>query len=419
METMYHPVNGKLISFDQLDDQSAFIEDRLFKPDEWKLFYADETDKNSRTYGIEIELNTPSNSSSKRIEICKQLLKVLNRSGRHFHIMRDNSVRNGIELVSAPMTYNYWINNFDVIEINDLFTSLNLSATIDTGLHIHVGMEHSRRVKELYLQLFSISYPLWVHLSDRRVLRIQERYVSTEYFYKKDEMNRRYDQTIKSLLKTGSSKVNYENVMYYDYNFDDRYTGLNFYNDNTIEFRMFAGTDNFFEIINYLTLVSVITNLADEISISRVNDVFTLDAFVERTGMQLMLADTVRYLRFVNSDANKKRIYYNEFMHLDSHWYQVPVNQVKRKDFMLDKNVYAEYQTLLHKLENNREFPESANLRSDINNLLLNNLKEVVRNNGTVDCIGLRESTYPKQYTRADIAGKYIFLRGVNSKLLK
>ena len=95
-------------------------------------------------------------------------------------------------------------------EINDLFTDLNLTATIDTGLHIHVGMEHSRRMKELYLQLFSISYPLWVHLSDRRVLRLQERYVSTEYFYKKEEMARRYNQTLKSLLKHGNSLVNYK-----------------------------------------------------------------------------------------------------------------------------------------------------------------------------------------------------------------
>ena len=77
-------------------------------------------------------------------------------------------------------------------------------------------------------------------------------------------------------------------VTYYDYDFNDRYTGLNFYNDSTVEFRMFAGTDNFFDIISYLTLVNVITNLADEISISRVNNVYSLDSFVARTGMQLM-----------------------------------------------------------------------------------------------------------------------------------
>ena len=138
METFFHPVTGKVIRISELDDASAF----------------------SRTYGIEIELNTPTSNDQKRIATCKQLIQVLNRNGRHFHIMRDNSVRNGIEIVSAPMTFKYWINNFDVKEINDLFTDLNLTATIDTGLHIHVGMEHSRRMKELYLQLFSISYPL-------------------------------------------------------------------------------------------------------------------------------------------------------------------------------------------------------------------------------------------------------------------
>ena len=418
METFFHPVTGKVIRISELDDASAFIDDRLYKPQEWITFYEGDADKESRTYGIEIELNTPTSNDQKRIATCKQLIQVLNRNGRHFHIMRDNSVRNGIEIVSAPMTFNYWINNFDVKEINDLFTDLNLTATIDTGLHIHVGMEHSRRMKELYLQLFSISYPLWVHLSDRRVLRLQERYVSTEYFYKKEEMARRYNQTLKSLLKHGNSLVNYKGVTYYDYDFNDRYTGLNFYNDSTVEFRMFAGTDNFFDIISYLTLVNVITNLADEISISRVNNVYSLDSFVDRTGMQLMRDETVKHLKFINHHNNKERIFYNEFMHLDSHWYQLPMNQVKRKDFMIEKSVYKEYLYLLSKLNNKIQFPEAANLRSDINKLLLNNLKEVVRHNGTISVIGLRDSTYPKEYTRDELLGKQVFLRGVNSKLI-
>ncbi|NLC33914.1 MAG: hypothetical protein GX760_01455 [Erysipelothrix sp.] len=419
MSQMYHPISGKRIHISELDDASSFIDDRLYTPSIWGKFYTDEADQKNRTYGIEIELNTPTRSDRKRIAICKQVLQVLNRNGKHFHIMRDNSVRNGIEIVSEPMTYNYWMSRFDFNKINQLFTDLNLTATIDTGLHIHVGMEHSRRMKELYLQLFSVSYPLWVHLSDRRVLRLQERYVSTEFFYKKPEMKKRYEQTIKSLVKRGSSKVNYQGVVYYEYNFDDRYTGLNFYNEKTVEFRMFAGTDNFLEIMEYLTLVNLITVLADEISISRRNNVYNLDIFVRRTNTELMLEKAVKYLRFVNHHKNSNRIYYNEFMHLDSHWYQIPINQVKRKDFMLDKKIYKEYQMLLERLKANQQFPEAANIRSDINNLLLNNLSEVVRHNGKISAIGLRLSTYPQEYDRSEALKRYVFLRGVNSKLIK
>ncbi len=418
MNKLYHPISGEIIDFYDLDDSSAFIEDRLFKPKSWDVFYFNEADKDNLTYGIEIELNTSSSSSKDRIEVCKQLLKVLNKEGRHFHIMRDNSVRNGIELVSAPMTYKYWIETFNVKEINDLFTQLKLSATIDTGLHIHVGIEHTRRIRELYVQLFSISYPFWVHLSDRRVLRIQERYVSTEYFYRKPELKSRYIKTIESLIKHGHSKVSYEDVEYYDYQFDDRYTGLNFFNDKTIEFRMFSGTDNFFDIIDYLTLVDVIAKLADEISRKRVNDVFDLDTFVKRTGSDLILSDTVRYLRFVNAKENKERIYENHFLFLDSHWYQLPLSHVKRKDFAIDKQVYMEYLGLRDQLKENIRYPQSMNLENDINNILINNLLEVTRTNGDIYLVGLRGDTSPHIIKESDVKN-FIFLRGVNSALIK
>lgn len=418
MNKLYHPISSEIIDIDQLDDASAFIEDRLFKPVSWKTFYYDEDDKDNLTYGIEIELNTKSNKHADRISVCKQLLSVLNKGGRHFHIMRDNSVRNGIELVSAPMTYKYWIETFNVKEINDLFTNLGLSATIDTGLHIHVGMQHTRRLRELFVQLFAISYPLWIFLSDRRVLRLQERYVSTEYFYKKPELKTRFDKTIDSLIKYGHSKVNYRGMVYYDYPFDDRYTGLNFYNDETIEFRMFSGTDDFFDIIDYLTLVNVIAELAQEISITRVNDVYDLNTFVSRTGSELMLEKTVRHLRFVNAPENKKRIYYNEFLHLDSHWYQIPMKHVKRKDFAIDKNVYNEYLYLLSELNENIRHPESSNLGSDINKVLINNLMEVTKSNGNIYLVGLRTETYP-HVIKKDELNNFVFLRGVNSAFIK
>ena len=255
-------------------------------------------------------------------------------------------------------------------------------------------------------------------MSDRRVLRLQERYVSTEYFYKKPELKTRYDKTIHSLIKHGHSKVNYRDMIYYDYPFDDRYTGLNFYNDDTIEFRMFSGTDDFFDIVDYLTLVNVFSELAKEISVTRVNDVYDLDTFVKRTGSELILEKTVRHLRFVNAPENKKRIYFNEFLHLDSHWYQIPVKHVKRKDFAIEKNVYNEYLYLLSELNENIRHPESSNLGSDINKVLINNLMEVTKSNGNIYLVGLRTETYPHVIDKADLKN-FVFLRGVNSAFIK
>lgn len=418
MNKLYHPISNEIIDYEQLDDASAFIEDRLFQPGSWKTFYVGEDDKDNLTFGIEIELNTKSMKQKDRIETSKQLLKVLNRDGRHFHIMRDNSVRNGIEIVSAPMTYKYWTTMFDANEINELFEAQGLSATIDTGLHIHVGIKHTRRLRELFVQLFAISYPMWVFMADRRVLRLQERYVSTEYFYKKEEFQTRYDKTLTALIKNGTSKVNYKGLEYYDYPFNDRYTGLNFFNESTVEFRMFSGTDNFNEILNYLNLVNVTCELVVEISDTRVNDVYNLDTFVTRTQSQEILDKTVRHLRFVNSQDNKKRIYYNEFLHLDSHWYQIPMKHVKRKDFALHKQVYEEYLYLLKQLSTNIRYPESRSIQNDINKLLVNNLMEVTRSNGEIFLVGLRSETYPHVIEKDEIKD-FIFLRGVNSSFIK
>lgn len=423
MEYLYHPVSGERILASQLDGASAFIEDRLFKPKKWQLFYYDEADKNNKTYGIEIELNTAVDAEfdkQARIDICIELLKVLNRNGKHFHIMRDNSVRNGIELVSAPMTFKYWIETFNVKEVNDLFAKLKLSATIDTGLHIHVGEVHTKRIRELYIQLFAISYPMWVHLSDRRYKRIQERYVSTSYFYQKPELKSRFQATLKSLIKTGSSKVNYYKVEYYDYQVLDRYLGLNFFNDKTVEFRMFVGTNDFFEIIQYLTFVDVIAKMAKEISDTRVNDVYDLDTFVKRTQSELMLAAAVRYIRFINLAENKERIYRNGFMYLDAYWYRVYIKHIKRKDLMVEKIIYEDYLKLLAKKSAfDHDCLKTNNIRKDIDLLLKNNMYEIVKvDSEYIYCMAIFGSTKRIRLKRSEVSTDFIFLRGISEAMI-
>ena len=424
-DKIYHPVTGEIIDLADLEDKCAFIEDRLYKPIVWQSFHFDEYDQKNKTFGIEIELNTATdanNNPQARIDICKKLLKVLNREGKHFHIMRDNSVRNGLELVSAPMTYKYWTENFNVKEINDLFKSLKLSATVDTGLHIHVGITHTRRLREVFLQLFAISYPMWVYLSDRRFERLQERYVSTNYFVDKQELKTRYEATIKSLIKTGTSKVDYEWLGYYDYHIEDRYLGLNFFNENTIEFRMFAGTNNFFDIFKNLTFVRVIVDLVDEISELRVNDVFDLETFVRRTQSELMLKETVRYIRFVNMQENKQRIFYNNFMFLDAYWYRVSINNVERKELALKKAVYQDYLKIMDKINPNNpdhNCAQTQNLKKDIDLLLVNEILEVVyTDEKKIYMVSVRGSTTTIGVDKKQANHEYVFLRGVSRNLI-
>ncbi len=422
---IYHPVTGEQIELASLEDKYAFIEDRLFSPLVWEKFYYDEYDEQNKTFGIEIELNTPIDTLSNpqgRIEICKQLLRVLNKDGKHFHIMRDNSVRNGIELVSAPMTYKYWTEKFNVKEVDDLFKQLRLTATVDTGLHIHVGVNHTRRLRELYLQFFAISYPIWIYLSDRRYERIQERYVSTKYFIEKPQLKKRYIATIDALIKTGTSKVNYEGLGYYDYQIEDRYLGLNFFNKKTIEFRMFAGTNNFFDIFKYLTFVDVIVKMVDEISRTRVNDVYNLKTFVKRSQSELILQETVKYIRFVNLKENEKRIYDNHFLFLDSYWYRVSINNVKRKELVVTKAVYQQYLQLLDLIDPTNpkhNCAQTHNLKKDIDQHLINEVLEVVLiEDDLISMASIRGMTNTITLSKSAANKDYVFLRGVSRHLL-
>ncbi len=422
---IYHPVTGEQVALASLEDKYAFIEDRLFTPVVWEKFYYDEFDEENKTFGIEIELNTPIDTKKNpqaRIEICKQLLRVLNKDGKHFHIMRDNSVRNGIELVSAPMTYKYWTEKFNVKEVDDLFKELRLTATVDTGLHIHVGENHTRRHRELYLQFFAISYPVWIYLSDRRYERIQERYVSTNYFVEKPQLKKRYIATIDSLIKTGTSKVDYEGLGYYDYHIEDRYLGLNFFNKKTIEFRMFAGTNNFFDIFTYLTFVNVIVKMVDEITNTRINNVFDLDTFVKRSQSELILQETVKYIRFVNLKENEKRVFDNHFLFLDSYWYRVSINNVKRKELAMTKNVYKQYLKMLNlidPLNPNHNCAETHSLKKDIDQHLINEVLEVVLiEDDLISMASVRGMTDTMTLTRDDANRDYIFLRGVSRHLI-
>lgn len=421
----YHPISGKLIKASMLKDQHAFIEDRLYIPEIWQSFYYDQKDQNNKTFGIEIELNTAldvNKDPQSRIELCKKLLQVLNRDGKHFHIMRDNSVRNGLELVSAPMTYKYWKKTFNVKEINQLIQSLQLFATVDTGLHIHVGQKHTRRLRELYLQLFAISYPMWVYLSDRRFRRLQERYVSTNYFVEKPQLRNRYLATIKSLIQKEESKVNYAGLGYYDYNINDRYLGLNFFNKNTIEFRMFTGTNDFEDISKYLDFLKNFVDLVDEISDTRINNVFDLNSFVKRTKSELLFKETVKLVKLVNSKEIQGKIYNNLFMFLDAYWYRIPVSQVKRKELALKRTVYEDYlkiMSLINLESLHHNCAENHNLKKDIDQLLINEILEVVEENqDSVSLMSVRGSTDIISVHKSKANKKYVFLRGISRNLV-
>ena len=83
----------------------------------------------------------------------------------------------------------------------DLVKKLNLLTTHDTGFHIHVNIKPTLRERNLILRLFSLSYPLWLMLSERKIIRLQNRYVSTEFFMMSDRIKRRHQTNLKNYLK--------------------------------------------------------------------------------------------------------------------------------------------------------------------------------------------------------------------------
>ena len=422
-DIIYHPMTGEKVNINTLTSSEIRSPNRLYKPTSWRAFYAENEDENNaRLFGLEFEFNALGGNYNIDFDtIGRTFLKALNHHGQHVHILEDHSVRNGIEVIFQPMSLAYLKEHIDFKLFFDLAKKLNLSTTHDTGFHIHVNIKPTLRERNLILRLFSLSYPLWLMLSERKIIRLQNRYVSTEFFMMSDRIKRRHQKNLKKLLETQSSHVSFQDLYFDNYDIKNRYNAINFTNPKTTEFRLFGGTHDYVHFMRVINFVHSFINLIDEISDTRIDNVFSLHDFVERTQTHHLKEVTHKTLKKAEMLIRHNRLYYNHFYLLDTYWYESTFKYATLHDYIMSKKDYDDYQQMMSSLNTLTTLTENQKLRikDDINDFLLGATYEVIDNHHTyLDVVPVIHSTTKTSISKSDIEKHYVVLRCINSDLL-
>lgn len=161
----------------------------------------------------------------------KDIARIANQTGNGlFYCKHDGSIRNGCEIVTHPMTYNYFRRNSKMFQ--EMFDKIKKAGghSLDmdnTGVHVHISREAFDGADHMINFARCISQA--IDYSEFISLRKGTRYAH----YKKNSTS-----DIKKELEGSVSR--------------DRYRAVNFCNRNTLEVRIYKGTISFDAILMYL-----------------------------------------------------------------------------------------------------------------------------------------------------------------------
>lgn len=198
-------------------------------------------------FGVELEFDNPHYNPYPRqtridtIRDCNEIMQ----SDTYGYFMLDGSVRSGLEFITQPSTYNFYVSNRDKFErIFEAIKAHNyLADSIQTpGFHIHFNRDFYNGDEEIFLEnlLFLIDryWPNLVYCSKRRVASI-------------NRWSKKYDKTPAEIVDDMSNG-----------HLPSRYHVLNLNNSSTYEFRLWHGTLDAHTFYSILTLVRNMVILA-------------------------------------------------------------------------------------------------------------------------------------------------------------
>lgn len=187
------------------------------------VFKALKNEKTKQYFGWEWEIETRNSP--------RDIAKIANQTGNGLmYCKHDGSIRNGCEVVTHPMTYNFFKKN--AIMFQEMFDKIKKAGghSLDmenTGVHIHISRDAFDSPDHIINFARCITQPS--AFSEFIALRKGNRYAH-------------YNKST-----TAAIKKEYEGVRY-----RDRYRAVNFCNRNTIEVRIYKGTISYDAILMYL-----------------------------------------------------------------------------------------------------------------------------------------------------------------------
>lgn len=207
------------------------------------------------TFGFELEVQRKRTCELSNDEMSNKIIEVC---GDLFVFEHDGSIGDGFEIISHPMTWEYFNRNINIFMRLLKLLDENKYKSHDggkCGLHVHVSRNHIP-IEEQTFWITNINF-------------ILERFQTEIYkFSRRDYLeNGQRGSYCKSLtqkinLENGHESIDKKKIKALSRRSNDRYVNLNLCNRNTIEFRMFRGTLNWDTFFLSLNLINNIVNQA-------------------------------------------------------------------------------------------------------------------------------------------------------------
>lgn len=222
---------------------------------DWVIHRLPDEPPGQYTFGFELEVQR---KRTCELSNDKMTDKIIEACGDLFVFEHDGSIGDGFEIISHPMTWEYFNENIDIfIKLLKLLDE-NKYKSHDggkCGLHVHVSRNHIP-IEEQTFWITNINF-------------ILERFQTEIYkFSRRDYLeNSHRGSYCKSLtqkinLENGHESIDKKKIKALSCRSNDRYVNLNLCNRNTIEFRMLRGTLNWDTFFLSLNLINNIVNQA-------------------------------------------------------------------------------------------------------------------------------------------------------------
>lgn len=214
---------------DDFSDGDRIIHDYSYRPD--PIFHS--TDDTSRLFfGMEIEVEAE--SYDQRREAAQYAHSILEEQNSLAYLKNDGSLNCGFEVVTHPMTYNFFMNEADEFwqTIDKLKTDFNMKswATRTCGLHIHISRSGFTNPPHLHRFLRLVySNPDFYQLMAGRSASSWAKFDDVMSY---DGQNEKWTRSYKGKMADPTTTST------------DRYSAINTNNRATVEMRIFKGSIN-------------------------------------------------------------------------------------------------------------------------------------------------------------------------------
>ena len=237
-----------------------------------------------RYFGVELEIDGGGEDDGN----AREFLSIANPERERLYCKRDGSLKDGIELVTHPMTLRYHREEMAWRELLEKAVELGYTShnAGTCGLHIHVNRDslgsNLNEQEEAIARVLYFVETHWVEMLRLSRRKQKELAMWASRYGRKDSPKDVYD----------NAKQSYA-----------RYRSVNVCPSNTIEFRLFRGTLKLSTLIASLQLVNEICNLAVEFTDVKMDN-YSWSDFVAGINTE-DAPELVNYLR-------ERRLYVNE-----------------------------------------------------------------------------------------------------------